>query len=154
MVGRVGRAHGLRGEVAVDLFTDRDERAAPGSEFATSAGDLLLAEARPHSGRWLFRFEGHTRREDAERIQGVELWSEPIEDPDALWVHELIGCRVMDGEVDRGTVVAVSPNPASDLLELDSGALVPVTFVRGRPTEADDGTRLLVVDVPAGLFDL
>jgi 16S rRNA processing protein RimM len=140
--------------VAVDLLTDRDERSTPGAEFVTTTGELLLAEARPHAKRWLFRFEGHTRRADAERIQGVELWAEPIEDPDALWVHELIGCRVLEGDVDRGVVVAVRANPASDLLELDSGALVPVTFVLGPPSEAADGTRNLSVDVPAGLFDL
>ena len=91
---------------------------------------------------------------DAERMQGVELWAEPLDDPDALWVHELIGCSVMDGGVERGTVVAVRANPASDLLELDSGALVPVTFVVGPPSLSADGSRLLAVDVPAGLFDL
>jgi 16S rRNA processing protein RimM len=61
---------------------------------------------------------------------------------------------VLEGDVDRGVVVAVRANPASDLLELDSGALVPVTFVLGPPSEAADGTRNLSVDVPAGLFDL
>ena len=80
------------------------------------------------------------------------LSAEPLddEDPDALWVHELIGSTVVEIDgTERGTVVAVQDNPASYLLVLDSGALVPLRFLEGR----DDEDRLVVV-VPDGLFEL
>jgi 16S rRNA processing protein RimM len=78
------------------------------------------------------------------------LFAEALEDPEELWVHQLIGSRLVDqAGVDRGRVVEVLANPASDLLELDSGALVPVRFVTGVvPGERVD------VEVPDGLFDL
>jgi 16S rRNA processing protein RimM len=77
------------------------------------------------------------------------LLAEPIEDPDELWIHELIGAMVVDGDVERGRVVQVLDNPASDILELDSGALVPVQFVVSLvPGERID------VEVPDGLFTL
>ena len=67
---------------------------------------------------------------------------------DELFVHQLVGCRVVDQDgVDRGTVTAVEANPASDLLVLTGGALVPLTFV-----VSVDGA-VISVDVPAGLFD-
>ena len=73
-----------------------------------------------------------------------------IEDPDALFIHELIGLTVIDAAgVTRGSVVEVQANPASDLLVLDTGALVPLTFAVGQP---DGG--VLRVDTPDGLFEL
>ena len=86
----------------------------------------------------------------AEALRGLELRAEPIDDPDELWVHELIGCRVISADgVDRGEVTAVQDNPASDLLVLDSGALVPVVFVVDGPTDG-----VVHVEVPDGLFEL
>nr|MDP9021073.1 ribosome maturation factor RimM [Actinomycetota bacterium] len=72
----------------------------------------------------------------------------PLEDPDALWVHELIGSAVLDlhGTV-HGKVVAVEANPASDLLVLDDGRLVPLRFLVGT------ATGRVTVDPPAGLLD-
>ena len=71
-----------------------------------------------------------------------------IEDDDALWVHELIGARVVEAAgTDRGVCVAVIDNPAHDLLELASGALVPVPFV----VSFADG--VITIDPPDGLFD-
>ena len=77
------------------------------------------------------------------------LMAEPIDDPEALWVHDLIGSNVVDtGGVDHGTCVAVVENPAHDLLELESGALVPVVFVES----CVDGVT--TIDPPPGFFDL
>jgi 16S rRNA processing protein RimM len=71
-------------------------------------------------------------------------------DPDDLWVHELVGAAVVEADgTERGVVEAVQDNPASDLLVLDSGALVPLRFVTGRDPEGR-----VVVEVPAGLFEL
>ena len=77
--------------------------------------------------------------------------SEPIDDPedDTLWVHELVGARVIDQHgVDHGAVVSVLDNPASDLLELEDGQLVPVTFL----VDHVPGRRI-EVEVPVGLLE-
>lgn len=149
-VGRVARGHGLRGEVLVELTSDRPERSVVGATFVTDSGDLVVAEARPHQLRWLMRFEGVTDRPAADDLRGIVLWAEPIEDEGTLWVHDLIGCAVRDQRgVARGTVVSVLDNPAADIMELDSGALVPVNFIVAGPENTE-----VVVDVPDGLFDL
>ena len=148
-VGRIGRPHGVRGELYVDLLTDREERVAVGSRLVARGDTLEVVAARPSNGRWLVMFAGVSDRTQAERLTGVQLLAAPIEDPDALWVHELLGSRVIEaGGVERGRCVSVLANPAHDLLELDSGALVPVTFV----VSCVDGVT--TVDVPEGLFDL
>ncbi len=148
-VGRVGRAHGLAGEVAVTLLTNRPERAAPGSVLYADDRHLVVTAARPHQGRWLIRFEGVDDRTTAERLLGVRLFAEPLSGEDGeLWVHELIGSEVrdLDGSV-LGVVATVEANPAHDLLVLEDGALVPVVFVR------DQGDGYVVVDVPDGLLE-
>lgn len=149
-VGRIVRAHGLRGEVLVDLISDRLERVAPGAVLHTPRGDLVVRSSRPHQQRWLVTFDGIDGRDAAETWRGVVLSAEPLDDPEALFVHELIGCRVVDGDGrDRGRVVEVQANPASDLLVLEGGALVPLTFVVGG---VEDG--VVHVEVPPGLFEL
>jgi 16S rRNA processing protein RimM len=152
-VGRIGRPHGLRGELLVTLTSTEESRVAPGSRLRAGDRELIVASSRPHQGRWIVGFEGCDRREDADLLVGaVLLGAAPPAgaDPDALWVHELVGREVVEPDgTSRGVVEAVQANPASDLLVLASGALVPLTFLRGRD---DDGR--LVVEVPAGLFDL
>lgn len=149
-VGRITKAHGLRGEVVVVLTSDRDERVAAGSVLDTDRGPLTVDASRPHQDRWIVSFRGVTGREDAEALRGLVLRAEPIDDPDVLWVHEVIGCtvRTVDG-VERGVVESVLDNPAADLLVLDTGALVPVVFVESGPYAG-----VIVVDTPDGLFEL
>ena len=153
-IGRIGRAHGLRGEVAVTFLADRPERTAPGSTFDArfegGARELVVAQARRHQHRWLLRFEGVDDRDAASALTGAVLFAPELPGhDDELWVHDLIGAQMIDihGHV-LGTVAAIEANPAHDLLVLESGALVPVTFV----TEHDVGR--VVVDVPDGLLDL
>lgn len=149
-VGRITKSHGLRGEVVVLLSSDRAERVAPGATLHSDRGPLVVASSRPHQDRWVVAFEGVHGREASDLLRGLVLRGEPIDDPDALWVHELIGCRVVDADgADRGAVEAVQANPAADLLVLDSGALVPVVFVVGAPADG-----VVHVDTPPGLFEL
>lgn len=154
VVGRVGRAHGLRGEVAVTFSSNRPERAAPGSVLFAGERELVVRASRPHQGRVLLTFTGVDDRTAAEALLGVELTAEPLAgdvelDEREVWVHEVIGAEVHDrtGAV-VGRVTAVEANPAHDLLVLDSGALVPMVFV----VEQRDG--VVVIDPPDGLFDL
>ena len=153
LVGRITRAHGLRGEVVVDLLGE-EVRLAPGSTLHTGDGVLEVLTARPHQDKWVVAFGGVEGREAAEALRGTELRAEPIEVPDALWLHDLLGATAVDtaGTV-LGTIEAVLPNPANDLLQLDGGALVPITFVVGWEDD-DPAARRLVVDPPAGLLDL
>lgn len=92
-------------------------------------------------------------RTAAEGLVNRVLWAEPIDDPDAVWIHEVIGARVRDvAGVDQGICVAVIANPADDLLELDDGALVPARFVTD--IEHVDDQVVVTVDPPAGLFEI
>lgn len=147
-VGRIGKPHGLKGLVHVDLTTDRTERLDPGTRLLAGDDWLEVESAARHGQTWLVRFRGVEDRTGAERIASRPLRAEPIDDPDALWVHEMVGASVVERDgTERGRCTAVLANPAHDLLELDSGALVPVTFVVG----VADGT--ITIDPPEGLFD-
>ena len=144
------KAHGLRGEVVVSLVSDYPEvRLAPGSRLWAGDREVLVQAARPHQGRWLVQFEDVVDRTGAEALAGRNLHAEALEDPEAIWVHELIGSSVVEegSGVERGRVVSVLANPAHEILELESGALVPIVFVRS----CEDGVT--VVAVPEGLFE-
>ena len=149
-IGRIVKAHGIRGEVIVDLVSNRpDLRLAPGSILSSPRGDLEVLTSTPHQNRWIVAFRGVEDRNSAETYRDTVLSAEPVEgDDDTLWVHELIGSEVFDlhGR-SYGPVQAVEANPASDLLVLSDDRLVPLVFVR---------TRLpgrVVIDPPPGLLD-
>lgn len=150
-VGRIAKAHGIRGEVIVALLTDRTERVAVGSVLTTAAGRALeVARSRPQPqpDRWIVAFDGVGSREDAEALRGELLYAEPIEDDSVLWIHDLIGSEVVDaGGRPLGHVESVEANPASDLLVLESGGLIPLRFV------VEHAPGRLVVDLPEGLLE-
>ena len=154
VVGRVGRAHGLRGEVAVTFSSNRPERSQPGAVLFAGERELVVRASRPHQGRVLIHFTGVEDRSSAEALLGVELTAAPLTDEveldeRELWVHEVVGAEVLDRTgAAVGRVVAVEANPAHDLLVLDGGALVPMVFV----VEQREG--VVVIDPPDGLFDL
>jgi 16S rRNA processing protein RimM len=134
----------------VQLWTDLTERLDPGSVLTGPRGPLTVEWAKPFGDRWIVQFEGIGDRTEAERLRGMELAAEAVEVPGKLWVHELVGATVRDvAGTTLGTVSAVEANPASDLLVLQSGGLIPLRFVTGR----DDATGTLVVDIPEGLLD-
>lgn len=148
-VARVAKPHGLAGEVVVDLWSDQPARLAVGATLHSDVGPLVVAAVRPHQGRCLVTFEGVADRSAAEGLRGVVLRAEPLDVPGALWVHELVGAAVVsvDG-TELGTVAAVEPNPASDLLVLAGGGLVPLRFV----VDHQPGERV-TVEVPEGLLE-
>ena len=152
-VGRIAKAHGIKGEVLVHLTGDRRERVAPGAVLTLAdERTLTVRSATSHQGKWIVTLEGVSTRTAAEALHGLILFAEPIDDPDALFVHDLIGSTVVDttGGAVLGTVESVEANPASDLLVLaGSGGLIPVRFIVER-----DADGRLVVDLPEGLLDL
>lgn len=163
-VGRIGRAHGVRGEVSVEIRTDDPgARFAPGCSLATdpeSAGPLTVEMARTHSGRLLVRFAGIDDRDTAETLRGVLLLVDsadipPTGDPDEFHDHELIGLAAVtaDGE-ELGEVVDVQHH-GQDLLVLrrptGGDALVP--FVGAIVTDVDVPAGRVVLDPPPGLFE-
>ena len=152
-VGRIGRPHGIRGDVFLDLTTDHTERAQVGSKLWGRDRWLTITQSSVSNKRWRVHLDGIDDRTAAESVTGVVVFAEPIDDPDALWVHELIGASVLEvNGIDRGRCVSVIANPAADLLELDSKALVPVTFVTS--VEHTATGVLITIDPPEGLFDL
>ncbi len=150
-VGKIVKPHGLRGDVIVSLTTNRDERAAAGSVLHTADGrSFEIVRSSPHGGRYIVTFRGVDGIDAAESLRDTPLFAAPLEDPDALWVHDLIGSAVVDRVgTHLGTVVGVEANPASDLLVLDGGGLIPLRFVSG----SEPGVRV-TVDIPDGLLDL
>lgn len=148
-VGRVAKSHGLRGDILIKFTTDRlAERTAVGSRLGIGGTEYVVANAKPYQKQWLVHLDGVDGRDQADLLRGKVVDAEPIDDEDALFVHELIGGRVVDQHgTDHGSVASVLANPASDLLELDDGRLVPMVFVHA----CVDG--VISVDVPDGLLD-
>lgn len=149
-VGHIRRAHGLRGDVFVQLVTDRTERLAVGSALSSAQGEVTVESSKLlPNGRWVIKFDQIADRTAAEAWTNVALHAAPIDDGDALWFHELIGSKVVEADgTERGTCTKVLANPAADILELDTGHLVPTTFVVAQV----DG--VVTVEVPDGLFEL
>ncbi len=150
-VGRVHKAHGLKGDVVVSLGTDRTERVAPGSVLFVDGVERTVARSTTQPpDRWIVGFAGVSGRSEAEALRGAVLSAEPLDaDEGEYWVHELVGATVLltDG-TEVGRVEAVQDNPAHELLVLDTGDLVPGVFVV-------DGSGLpdrVVIDPPEGLL--
>jgi 16S rRNA processing protein RimM len=166
VVGRIGRPHGVHGEVMVEVRTDSPEqRFAVGSVFETdpaTAGPLTVETLRPHQGRLLITFAGYADRDTAERLRGVLLSVDSAtvpepEDPEEFNDHQLVGLRaeLADGE-HLGEVVSVDHAPASDLLivRLLDGRTGLVPFVRAIVPEVDITGGRVVLTPPEGLFDV
>ncbi|MGW8568393.1 ribosome maturation factor RimM [Isoptericola sp. NPDC055881] len=161
VVARVGRAHGLRGEVALDLRTDNPEdRLAVGLTLETdpsSAGPLTVTAAREHQGRWLVSFAEVGDRTAAEALRGVELVVEAdaSDEEDAWYPHELQGLRaeLEDGTV-VGEVVGLEHLPAHDALVVrePAGERTLVPFVRAIVPTVDVAGGRVVLTPPGGLL--
>ena len=170
VVGRVGRAHGVRGEVSVQVRTDDPgRRFAPGSVLATdpaALGPLTVGSVRWHLGRLLVRFDGLADRTRAEELAGALLLVDSAavgtpEDPDEFNDHDLIGLVAVTVAGDRvGTVTDVLHHGQDLLVISAAGAgagagagetLVP--FVRAIVPEVDIVAGRLVLVPPPGLLD-
>ncbi|MEV5123568.1 ribosome maturation factor RimM [Streptomyces decoyicus] len=165
VVARIGRAHGIKGEVTVEVRTDEPElRLAPGAVLATepsSVGPLTIATGRVHSGRLLLRFEGVADRTAAEALRNTLLIAEVDpeevpEDPEEFYDHQLIDLDVVtrDG-TEIGRISEISHLPYQDLLVVQrpDGSEVLIPFVSEIVPEIDLEEQRAVVDPPPGLLD-
>ncbi len=161
-VGRVGRAHGLRGDVFLEVRTDQPERRfAPGSAFNTRRGTLVLESTRWHGARLLAKFAQASDRASAELLRGVELQvvvpaDERPADPEEFYDHQLRGMTAhREGGPAFGRVSDVLHLPGQDMLVLDvEGVEVLVPFVAEIVPVVDlDTGRVEIADRPGLLSD-
>jgi 16S rRNA processing protein RimM len=164
-VGRIGRAHGIKGEVGIDVRTDEpDRRFADGATVVTDAKvsrTLTIASSRWHSGKLLVKFAEVPDRTAAEQLRNLVIQSEidedeRPEDPEEYYDRDLIGLavRTTDG-AEVGEVTDIVHLPAQDLLEIrrTAGNLVLVPMVEELVPEIDIDKRYVVVADRPGLLD-
>ena len=164
-VGRVGKPHGVRGEVFVEPWTDApDERFSPGSRLTTEPADrgpLTVESARDHSGKLVVRFAGLEDRNAVEALRSTVLLvpaaARPvIEDPDEFYDTDLIGLavRTVQGR-QLGPVTDVLHSPAGSLLAIDvDGREVLVPFRTEFVPTVDLAAGIAEIDPPDGLLEL
>ncbi|WP_329029173.1 ribosome maturation factor RimM [Streptomyces sp. NBC_01423] len=165
VVARIGRAHGIKGEVTVEVRTDEPElRLAPGAVLATepaTAGPLTIETGRVHSGRLLLRFEGVKDRTAAEALRNTLLIAdvdpaELPEDPEEFYDHQLMDLDVVlaDGtEIGRITEITHLPSQDLFIVERPDGSEVMIPFVEEIVTEIDLEEQRAVITPPPGLID-
>ncbi|MFE0735161.1 ribosome maturation factor RimM [Streptomyces sp. NPDC058855] len=165
VVARIGRAHGIKGEVTVEVRTDEPElRLGPGAVLRTdpaSTGPLTIESGRVHSGRLLLRFEGVHDRTAAEALRNTLLIAEvdPTELPeeeDEYYDHQLIDLDVVlaDG-TEVGVITEISHLPSQDLfiVERPDGTELMIPFVSEIVSEIDLENQRAVITPPPGLID-
>lgn len=167
-VGRLTKAHGLKGALKLELFTDEPERRfVPGAVFTLQVPTsspwhgktLELAELRWYNGHPVGFFAGVDDRTAAESLVRAILWvdhdsAELPAEPDAWYDHQLIGLRALRDAKDVGRVVRVDHLPAQDLLVVDTGdAEVLVPFVAAIVPAVDLDAGTVTLTPPPGLFE-
>ena len=162
VIGRVAKAHGIRGEVVVDVLSDVPDRFAADVEVLLDGQPTRILGSRPHQGRLLVRFAGVDDRTAAELLRGrrIEAPAVDLQDEDTYYAHELVGMEVVDAdERPLGSVTALIELPDAagyDLLEVrrDDGStwLLPAVDDYVEVTEHEGRERLTVTDPPEGLL--
>jgi 16S rRNA processing protein RimM len=167
VVGRVVRAHGITGEVVVDVRTDDpDTRFTPGTTLRGRAKGgterrFVVDSARQHGGRLLVRLDGVTDRDGADALRGTLFLVDsgdlpPIDDPDEFYDHQLEGLQVRTTEgTEVGTVAEVLHTAAGELLSVRAGSgEVLVPFVSAIVTSVSLVDQVIEIDPPEGLLEL
>jgi 16S rRNA processing protein RimM len=165
VVGRIARAHGIRGQVILDSDTDfPHERFQPGAEVFIERGGALQAlkitSVRFHRGRPIVGVEGIATMSDAETLAGREL-RVPIDrlaalPQDTFYRHDLVGCEVVDRDGARiGIVSGVEGTLGGSRLVVDGGqGEILIPLAAEICTAIDVGAKRIVVDAPDGLLNL
>jgi 16S rRNA processing protein RimM len=164
-VGRLTKAHGLKGAIKLELYTDDPERRfVPGAEFSLQVPTaskwhgktITLSELRWYNGHPVGFFEGVSDRTEAETLIKAILWVDQDDtvEEDAWYDHQLVGLRVeRDGAV-VGTIARVDHLPAQDLLAVKTpNGEVLVPFVSAIVPDVDVKAGTVTVTPPTGLFE-
>lgn len=153
-VAKIGRTIGLKGELALWPISNVDERYEVGSVLIDKdSNEYEIAKIRQQKDQYVVKFVGYETIESVEPLVNVELFGEALDetvlDKGEFFAHDVLDKTIkeVDG-TERGKVVDVIPNAASDLLENENGDLVPFRFI----THFDD--KYVYIDAPEGLFDL
>jgi 16S rRNA processing protein RimM len=162
-IGRITTAHGLRGEVRVELHTDFPERFAP--EVTVYIGEALVATtidyARPHKQQLLVKLVGVDTRNDAEALRGQWLFvpeAEAIDlEPDTYWVHDIVGLFVYteNGEA-LGVISEVLFTGANEVYVIqraDNGAELLIPAIADVVQNVDLAAKRVTVRLLPGLLD-
>lgn len=170
-IARVGKPHGIRGEVTVELFTDSpNTRFVTGNTFSVfvdsipsgSFPNLTVEKARWNKNVMLLKFAEFSDRNTAESLRNSELYAEPEEftlDEDSWYADDLIGLAVHQEGFDApslGEVSGLITGEAQDLLEirLADGSEVLLPFVKEIVPEIDEEGGAVVITPPPGLLEL
>jgi 16S rRNA processing protein RimM len=165
VVGRIGRAHGVHGDVGVEVRTDDpDLRFADGAVLMTDPvdrGPLTVASSRWHSGRLLVHLVGVDDRNASEALRGTNLVvdverAERPDDPEEFYDHHLVGLRVVTTSgADVGVVADVLHLPAQDVLAVTrtDGVEILIPFVAELVPTVDLDAGLVAVVAKPGLLD-
>lgn len=163
-VARIGKPHGIRGEVTVQVLTDAPaDRFVPGTEFVVepaSVGPLTVVSARWNKDILLLAFDGIETRNEAETLRGAKLFIETEEldeDDDEGWYeHELVGLEARVGSQVVGKIAALHTMPVQDLLvvEAPDGKEILIPFVEQIVPEVNVAEGFVLLTPPDGLFDV
>ncbi|MBI3226317.1 MAG: ribosome maturation factor RimM [Mycolicibacterium cosmeticum] len=168
VVGRVVKAHGITGELVVDVRTDDpDARFTPGARLRGFKRDgpqreFVIETVREHGNRLLVRVAGVSDRNAADEVRGTVFLVDtenlpPIDDPDEFYDHQLEGLAVrsVDGTA-IGTVAEVLHTSAGELLSVKTpeGAEILVPFVGAIVTSVSLTDQLIEIDPPDGLLNI
>ncbi|WP_285243995.1 ribosome maturation factor RimM [Pseudarthrobacter sp. fls2-241-R2A-127] len=164
-VARIGKPHGIRGEVTVQVLTDAPEdRFVPGTEFVVepaSAGPLTVSSARWNKDILLLGFEEVTDRNRAETLRGAKLFigTEELDedDDDEGWYeHELVGLQARVGSRVVGKITALATMPVQDLLTVTTpdGEEILIPFVEQIVPEVNIEEGFVLLTPPDGLFEV
>jgi len=168
IVGRVVKAHGVTGEVVVEVRTDDPElRFAPGTILRAKRSDhsernYVVEEVRTHGSRLLVQLDGVADRDAADALRGSLFVIDsadlpPIDEPDTYYDHQLEGLlvRTTAGR-DIGTVAEVLHTAAGELLAVnrDEAGELLVPFVSAIVTSVSLDSRIVEIDPPDGLLEL
>jgi 16S rRNA processing protein RimM len=163
-VARIGKPHGIRGEVTVQVLTDAPgDRFVPGTEFVVepaSVGPLTVHSARWNKDILLLAFEEIETRNEAETLRGAKLFieTEELEDNDdeGWYEHELVGLEARVGSQVVGKVSGLNTMPVQDLLVVKTpdGKEILIPFVEQIVPEVNVAEGYVLVTPPAGLFEI
>ncbi len=139
-VGRVGRAHGLDGSFVVERPSEAPERFAVGARVVVGGEPAEVVSSKRSGGRLVVRLD-----RPVERGEAIEVARDTLPEPEegAYYVFQLVGLEVVEGERPLGRVADVTPAPANDVLELDTGLVLPLVSACVERVDLDAG-RIVV----------